>query len=126
MEVNLLLQEIERFDGVVILTTNLNAAIDDAFERRLNFKIDFPMPEMELRARIWERLIPSEAPLDGAIDFEALGELFEFSGGSIKNVVLRAAYSAAQCGEGISMERLEAAGRTEYRETGKLISDRWD
>jgi SpoVK/Ycf46/Vps4 family AAA+-type ATPase len=127
MEVNLLLQEIERFDGVVFLTTNLGAAIDDAFERRLNFKIDFPFPEKEHRSRIWELLLPSEAPLKGAIDFEYLGEAFELSGGSIKNAVLRAAYVAAQNGRAIEMKTLEGAAKTEYREMGKLISDRdWD
>ncbi len=127
MEVNLLLQEIERFDGVVILTTNLNAAIDDAFERRLNFKLDFPFPKADERARIWRRLIPDRAPLEGEIDFEELGELYELSGGSIKNVVLRAAYAAAQAGGAITMERLENAARTEYRELGKLVSSRaWE
>ena len=126
MEVNLLLQEIERFDGVVILTTNLSAAIDQAFERRLNFKVDFPFPEAEDRAKIWQMLIPSEAPVVEAIDFDVLGEIYELSGGSIKNVVLRAAYSAAQRKEPISSDLLEEAARNEYRELGKLVSDRRD
>ncbi|MBN1947239.1 MAG: ATP-binding protein [Bradymonadales bacterium] len=127
MEVNLLLQEIERFDGVVILTTNLTAAIDQAFERRLNFKVDFPFPDPKERARIWKRLIPDEAPVQGPIDFDLMGEGFELSGGSIKNAVLRAAYAAAQAGTPITMEGLEAASVKEYRELGKLISDRrWD
>ena len=126
MEVNLLLQEIERFDGVVILTTNLSAAIDDAFERRLNFKVDFPFPGTEDRAKIWQTLLPSEAPLAEPIDFAVLGEEYELSGGSIKNVVLRAAYAAADRNEAISTELLEEAARTEYRELGKLVSDRRD
>lgn len=126
MEVNLLLQEIERFDGVVILTTNLKAAIDDAFERRLNFKIDFPFPEAEDRTLIWERLLPAEAPQEAEIDFELLGGVFELSGGSIKNVVLRAAYTAAQRSVKISTDLLEEASKVEYRELGKLVSDRWD
>ena len=126
MEVNLLLQEIERFDGVVVLTTNLNAAIDDAFERRLNFKVDFPFPEAKHRTAIWRLLLPDEAPAERPIDFELLGEAYELSGGSIKNVVLRAAYVAAQHGTQITTDLLEEASRTEYRELGKLISDRWD
>lgn len=127
MEVNLLLQEIERFDGVVILTTNLTANIDDAFDRRLNFKIDFPFPEGEDRAKIWQLLIPDQAPTEGVIDYAYLGETYELAGGSIKNVVVRAAYAAARKEQPISSESLESACRTEYRELGKLISDReWD
>jgi SpoVK/Ycf46/Vps4 family AAA+-type ATPase len=127
MEVNLLLQEIEHFDGVVVLTTNKNAAIDEAFERRLNFKIDFLFPEAKHRAKIWELLIPDEAPVEGVVDFHMLGECFELSGGSIKNSVVRAAYAAAQRGEPLSQDVLEEAARKEYKELGKLYADnRWD
>lgn len=129
MEVNLLLQEVERFEGVVILTTNLDAAIDDAFERRLNHKIDFPFPDARYRAAIWKRLIPANAPLLGKIDFETLGKDFELSGGNIKNAVLRAAYKAAERKTPIDMDLLENAGYQEYREMGKLVPNRrnpWD
>lgn len=129
MEVNLLLQEVERFEGVVILTTNLDAAIDDAFERRLNHKIDFPFPDARDRARIWKRLLPEAAPLGEDIDFEALGRDFELSGGCIKNSVLRAAYKAAERKSLIDMALLEASGLQEYREMGKLVPNRrnpWD
>ncbi len=129
MEVNLLLQEVERFEGVVILTTNLDAAIDDAFERRLNHKIDFPFPDARDRARIWKRLLPAAAPLAGDIDFETLGRDFELSGGCIKNSVLRAAYKAAERKTQIDMQLLEDSGLQEYREMGKLVPNRrnpWD
>ena len=129
MEVNLLLQEVERFEGVVILTTNLDAAIDDAFERRLNHKIDFPFPEAKDRARIWKRLLPPTAPLGDDIDFEVLGKDFELSGGCIKNSVVRAAYRAAERKIPIDMDLLEAAGLQEYREMGKLVPNMrnpWD
>lgn len=129
MEVNLLLQEVERFEGVVILTTNLDAAIDDAFERRLNHKIDFPFPEARYRARIWKRLLPASAPLANDIDFEILGKDLELSGGCIKNSVIRAAYRAAERKIPIDMDLLEAAGIQEYREMGKLVPTRanpWD
>jgi SpoVK/Ycf46/Vps4 family AAA+-type ATPase len=129
MEVNLLLQEVERFEGVVILTTNLDAAIDDAFERRLNHKIDFPFPEARYRARIWKRLLPANAPLANDIDFEILGKDLELSGGCIKNSVIRAAYRAAERKIPIDMDLLEAAGIQEYREMGKLVPTRanpWD
>jgi SpoVK/Ycf46/Vps4 family AAA+-type ATPase len=120
MEVNLLLQEIERFDGVVILTTNNDAAIDDAFERRLNHKLDFPFPDGGARANIWRKLIPGRAPLARDVDFRFLGEDFELSGGCIKNAVIRAAYQAAERKSGITMELLEQSAIQEYKELGKL------
>ena len=129
MEVNLLLQEVERFEGVVILTTNLDAAIDDAFERRLNHKIDFPFPEPRYRSLIWKRLLPATAPLAKDIDFEILGKDLELSGGCIKNSVVRAAYIAAERNVPIDMDLLEAAGLQEYREMGKLVPQQrnpWD
>lgn len=122
MEVNLLLQELERFEGIVILTTNLDAAIDDAFDRRLNYKLDFPFPTAELRRRIWSRHLPPKAPIDLDDDeLSYLADHFELSGGSIKNVVLRAAYAAAERGSTLNVENLEAASIQEYRELGKLV-----
>ncbi len=123
MEVNLLLQELERFEGVVMLTTNLDAAIDDAFDRRLNYKLDFPFPEAQNRHLIWRRLLPDKAPLvleEG--DLVYLAERFDLSGGSIKNVVLRAAYSAAEQSRSIDIDLLEEAAVQEYKELGKLIN----
>jgi SpoVK/Ycf46/Vps4 family AAA+-type ATPase len=129
METNLLLQEVERFEGIVILTTNLDAAIDDAFERRLNHKIDFPFPDAHARARIWKHLIPAQAPVERPINYNYLGEDFELSGGCIKNAVIRAAYTAAERKLPISMDLLERAAEQEYRELGKLMPMRrnpWD
>ena len=120
MEINTLLQLIERYDGLVILTTNLKASIDSAFERRLSFKINFPFPESELRTEIWRRLLPTTAPLAADLDFETLGDCFELSGGSIKNAVLRAAYRAAANTTKISMHLLEEAAKRECQAAGKL------
>lgn len=120
MEVNMLLQEVERFDGVVILTTNLDAGIDDAFERRLNHKLDFPFPDDEARSRIWHHLIPDKAPAEDDIDWNLLGEEYELSGGEIKNAVIRAAYLAAERKVLLSTELLEEAAIQEYKELGKL------
>ncbi len=121
MEVNLLLQEIERFEGVCILTTNLDKNIDDAFARRIQFKIDFPFPEPDHRAAIWELLIPKECPIDGDIDFEELGESFELSGGHIKNAVVRAAYRAASRQGEITWDDIEFAAEQECKNAGKLF-----
>lgn len=120
MEVNLLLQEIERFEGITILTTNLDKNIDDAFSRRINFKIDFPFPEANHRALIWKGLFPKECPTD-RIDFDWLGESYELSGGFIKNAVVRAAYRAASAGTSIGAEDIEFAAEQECRSAGKLF-----
>jgi SpoVK/Ycf46/Vps4 family AAA+-type ATPase len=96
MEVNLLLQEMERFEGLMILATNLMGNLDMAFERRLAYRIVFPKPDAASRARIWRGLLPPQMPVAGLIDFEYLGNRYELSGGHIKNAVVRAAYKAAR------------------------------
>ena len=124
MEVNNLLQEIERFEGVVILTTNLEANMDAAFARRILYKIHFPMPELEQRQRIWQSLIPAEAPLAEDVDFELLAEDFELSGGQIKNAIMRAAYDAMDRGASLDLDALLDAAHTEATAAGKL-SRQW-
>lgn len=121
METNVLLQLIERYDGLVILTTNLKSSIDNAFERRLSFKINFPFPEWETRATIWEHLIPDMAPIGDDVEYDLLGKSFELSGGSIKNAVLRAAYRAAALESRLSMDLFEDAARRECQAAGKLF-----
>ncbi len=121
MEVNLLLQEIERFNGIVILTSNLEKNIDKAFERRINFKIRFPFPEPKYRALIWQTLFPRECPLADDIDWETIGQNFELSGGHIKNAVLKAAYMAARHRRPVSMQDIINAAEAEARAAGKLF-----
>jgi len=121
MEINMLLQEIERFDGIVILTSNLEKNIDRAFERRIQFKIRFPFPDAKYRAMIWRALIPKECPLQDDIDFEKLGVSFELSGGHIKNAIIRAAYRAAREGKAIGMAHLISAAEAECRAAGRLF-----
>ncbi len=121
MEVNVLLQLIERYDGLVMLTTNLKTSLDNALERRLSFKINFPFPDAPMRATIWRQLLPETAPLTDDIDFEALGESFELSGGSIKNAVLRAAYRAAAQHLPLGMDLFEEAAKRECQAAGKLF-----
>ncbi|MFO0745612.1 MAG: ATP-binding protein [Myxococcota bacterium] len=121
METNVLLQLIERYDGLVILTTNLKTAIDTAFERRLSFKINFPFPDPKMRALIWRQMLPETAPIAPDVTFEELGECFELSGGSIKNAVLRTAYRAAAQGVLMSMDLFEDAAKRECQAAGKLF-----
>lgn len=95
MEVNLLLQELEKFDGLVLLATNLVGNLDRALERRLTYRLTFPFPDAQARAAIWRSLIPPQMPVT-EIDFDYLANRYELSGGQIKNAVVRAAYRAAR------------------------------
>jgi SpoVK/Ycf46/Vps4 family AAA+-type ATPase len=121
MEINLLLQEIERFDGISLLTTNLEKNMDKAFERRIQFKIRFPFPDKAHRAQIWKSLIPRECPIDPDIDWDRVGESFELSGGNIKNAILRAAYRAARDGRRIGMDHIVDSAEAECRHAGRLF-----
>lgn len=94
-EVNVLLQEVERFEGVLILTTNRAEGLDPAFERRISVRAHFPLPDAHLRREIWRRHLPEQAPIAPDVDLEALAREFVLSGGHIKNATLRAAVSAA-------------------------------
>ena len=95
--INVLLQELERFAGVVIFATNLAANFDPAFERRIRTHILFEMPGVEEREQIWRvQVHPILTPLGEDVDFRALGEAFEASGGDIRNAVLKAAMAAAE------------------------------
>jgi hypothetical protein len=128
IETNYILQRLEAFHGVAILTSNLQSAIDPALARRLSFELRFPFPDEEQRAEIWRRMLPEELPTVGAIDYELLARRFELSGGYIRNIVLRAAYlAAAEAGEsldgaGLSMAHLLRAAESEYRDHGMLVA----
>jgi len=94
-EVNTMLREIEQYEGVVILTTNRHTVLDEALDRRINLKLEMPMPGPAQRAEIWRRHFSSRTPLADDVDFEALGKEFEMAGGHIKNVVMNAVRRAA-------------------------------
>lgn len=93
-QINELLTQLERFDGVTIFTTNRLGTLDEAVNRRLALKLEFAMPNREMRAEIWKRMFPKKAPLANDIDFHKLA-VVEVPGGYIKNAVLRAARMAA-------------------------------
>ena len=106
VEVAYLLQQIEEYDGVCILATNLIGNIDEAFMRRITYVVRFPFPDAQMRKEIFMRTMPDEAPLDEDIDWAFLAEKFELSGGYIKNIVLSAAFMAAQEDKPIGMGHL--------------------
>jgi hypothetical protein len=123
IETNYILQRLEAFHGVAILTSNLESSIDPALSRRLSFELRFPFPDEEQRAEIWRRMMPAELPLVDDIDYPALSTRFELAGGHIRNIVLRAAYLAASDGsEALSMAHLLRAAEYEYRDHGMLIA----
>jgi SpoVK/Ycf46/Vps4 family AAA+-type ATPase len=93
--INVLLQEIERFNGVVIFATNLAANFDPAFERRIRTHVLFEMPGAHERERIWQLQLHARTPIAEDVDFRALAERYEASGGDIRNAVLKAAMGAA-------------------------------
>lgn len=124
LEVNYLLQRMESFDGISILTTNHETSVDEAFRRRLAFRVAFPLPEIDEREKLWRVMLPAEAETAAKLDFHALAERFEMSGGYIRNAVLRAAYLAAADGSAITQRHLQRAATLEYTATGKIIQHR--
>ncbi len=121
LEVNYLLQRMEAFTGVTILTTNFDSGIDPAFRRRLAFHLAFPMPEAEERARLWRTSIPAAAACADDVDVAALGARFVMSGGYIRNAAVRAAYRAAAAGSPITMALLVQAAIAESAAMGRVV-----
>jgi SpoVK/Ycf46/Vps4 family AAA+-type ATPase len=120
LEVNYLLQRLDTFEGVGILTTNLEGSIDQAFKRRMSFRLQFPFPDQDMRVRLWASHIPAEVPVAGDFDFADLARRFPLSGGYIRNSALRAAFLAAQEQQPLAHDHLIRAIHLEYRELGKL------
>lgn len=123
IETGYLLQRMEAFDGVVILATNLRANLDEAFTRRLHFIVEFPFPDVADRERIWRVNVPAATPLAAGVDFRLLAERFRISGGSIRNIILAAAFLAAEDGATLGMSHLLHATRREYQKRGRLINE---
>jgi hypothetical protein len=120
VEVAYLLQRMERFDGLAVLTTNLRSNVDDAFVRRLDAIVDFPMPEEEHRRRLWAANLAPDLPVSGDIDLDFLAARFKISGGNIRNVCVTAAYLAAAEDRPVAMADLVRATEREYRKLGRL------
>jgi hypothetical protein len=121
LEVNFLLQRMEAFTGVTILTTNFEDTIDTAFKRRLTFRVRFEKPDAEARAALWAKMFPADCRLADDIDFTRLAAQFEMSGAHIRNACLRAAFLAAAAGGPIDMSAVMQAAERECREMGLLV-----
>ncbi|QNU65814.1 ATP-binding protein [Ruminiclostridium herbifermentans] len=121
VEISYLLQKMEEYTGIVILATNLNQNIDDAFLRRLHFNIVFPFPEKEQRKLIWKGMFPSGAPVDNELDYDFLAEKFIMAGGNIKNIAINAAFFAAKEECPIGIKHIMLAAKREYKKMGKTF-----
>ncbi len=120
LETSYLLQRLERFSGLAILTSNLGANLDEAFTRRLSVGVDFPLPGPEERLRLWMRAL-GRAPTGADLNLSWLAERLELSGGEILNVVIGAAYLAAEEGGPIDTTRVREALRGELGKMGRLV-----
>jgi SpoVK/Ycf46/Vps4 family AAA+-type ATPase len=121
VETAYLLQRMESFDGIAILATNLRANLDDAFTRRLQFIVDFPVPAEPERRRIWGIALPEELPLQDDVDLDRLARDVRFTGGNIRNAVLHAAFLAAAQDTAIGMRHLDEAVRRESLKMGRVV-----
>jgi hypothetical protein len=120
IEVAYLLQRMESFDGLAVLSTNLRSNIDEAFARRLDAIVDFPMPDAVLRRELWDRCLGTKVPRADDVDLDFCAEAFELSGGNIRSIALTAAYLAAETQRAVGMADLIRATHREYRKLGRL------
>ncbi|MEH2197284.1 ATP-binding protein [Nostoc sp.] len=121
IEVSYLLQRMESYPGLAVLTTNLKSAIDTAFLRRIRFVVQFPFPDTTQRAEIWRRVFPSDTP---TADLDALQlARLNVAGGNIRNIALNAAFLAADAGEAVQMKHVLRAAQTEYSKLEKPLTD---
>ena len=121
IEVSYLLQRMESYRGLAILTTNLKSALDQAFLRRIRFIVQFPFPDATQRALIWERIFPKQMPTE-KLDFKKLAKL-NVAGGNIRSIALNAAFLAADAGETVQMKHLLQAAKSEYVKLERPLTD---
>jgi hypothetical protein len=120
VQVDYLLQRLDEFSGIAILTSNFGGSIDAALRRRMSFRVTFPFPDADARERLWRAHVPATAPIEGTLDLASLAERYELSGGYIRNAALRAAFLAAVDGSALRMEHFERAVQLEYRDACKI------
>jgi Cdc6-like AAA superfamily ATPase len=122
LAVNYLLQRLEHYSGVVVMTTNKEASLDEALQRRLTLHLHLEIPEPPERERLWKSMLPQNAPWAKDINWKALAKDYEISGGYIKNAVLRAAFLAADANTPINMTLLRRSASLEMEDMGRLIA----
>lgn len=120
VETSYLLQRLESFDGLAVLSTNLRANLDEAFTRRLDLVIEFPEPDVRLRRELWDRCLGSVLPRAADVDLDFCARAFSLSGGGIRSASITAAYLAAAEGGPVRMAQLVRGAYLEYRKAGRL------
>lgn len=123
LEVSYLLQKMEEYEGLAILTTNLRNNMDEAFTRRLQFIIDFSLPNEKQRYQIWQKAFPKDTPCESDLGFNFLSHNFELTGANIHNIALRSAFFAVREDKKIGRRHIIQAIRREYQKTGKILKD---
>jgi len=123
IEIAYLLQQIESYDGVSIMATNLRQNLDEAFTRRLDFLVDFPFPESEYRLLIWQAHFPKNAPLAEDVDLNLVAEQYRLAGGNIRNAAVASAYLAAADSSPITLPHIRGAVRREHQKMGRLLEE---
>ena len=118
--VSYLLQRMESFDGITILATNLQSNLDEAFTRRLNFVVNFPFPGVDERLRIWQALFPPTLPRASDVDLQWLAQRYKLAGAGIRNIIVNAAFLAADTGDEVTMDHLLHGARRELQKMGRL------
>jgi hypothetical protein len=121
IEVSYLLQRMETYRGLAVLTTNMKQALDTAFLRRIRFVVQFPFPDATHRAEIWRHIFPASTPTE-ELDLPKLSRL-NLTGGNIRNIALNAAFFAADAGEPVRMTHLLRAARSEYAKLEKPLTE---
>lgn len=121
IEVNYLLQQMEEHEGTIILASNYKKNLDDAFIRRLQFAVEFPIPDETARKEIWIGMFPENSRLGGDVDFIFLSK-FKLTGGNIKNIALLAAVLAADGSGVIGMKEILRALKREFQKMGKICT----
>jgi ATP-dependent 26S proteasome regulatory subunit len=121
IEVGYLLQRMESFRGLAILTTNLKSSLDKAFQRRLRFSVDFPFPDATQRQAIWSRAFPKATPTRD-LEPARLAHL-NMTGGNIRNIALNAAFLAAESNESVTMSHLLEAAQLEATKAERPIAE---
>lgn len=122
VETSYLLQKMEEYEGVVVLATNLRNNMDEAFVRRLHATVEFQLPGLADRRRIWEQIWPAATPRDAGLDLDFLARRVEVAGGSIRNIALAGAFLAAADGGVVTMGHVLHATRREYQKMGKVLT----
>jgi SpoVK/Ycf46/Vps4 family AAA+-type ATPase len=122
IEIDYLLQRVEEYEGIIILTTNMLKNLDPAFTRRIQYTVEFPSPDERHRELLWSKVFPAATPLANDLDLAFLAKRFKLSGASIKSIALNSAFLAAANGGVVDMQHVITALKREYRKLGKLAS----